>query len=182
MHVGEIIRKFRKENKMTLLELSQKSGVALATLSRIENGKMTGTLKSHIKVCEALEITLPELYRDLPASKKAVELQPRTTKASIFIHSKRSSSEMLTSNTSNKKMMPILVRISDAGSTNSEEARPGVEKFVYVLEGKAEANIGEEKYNLTKGDSLYFAASIPHYFRSSGGGESRLLIVTSPQA
>lgn len=49
MHIGRIIRRLRKERKITLLELSQKSGVAIATLSRIETGKMTGRLKSHLR-------------------------------------------------------------------------------------------------------------------------------------
>ena len=44
MLIGEIIHRLRKEKKMTLVELAEKSGVALATLSRIENGRMTGTL------------------------------------------------------------------------------------------------------------------------------------------
>jgi phosphoribosylamine-glycine ligase len=55
---GEIIHGLRKEKKITLLELSEKSGVALATLSRIENGKMTGTLKSHMNICKTLEIDI----------------------------------------------------------------------------------------------------------------------------
>ena len=64
MHVGEIIHKLRKSKKMTLLELSNTSGVALATLSRMENGKMTGTLESHMNICKALEVNLPDLYKD----------------------------------------------------------------------------------------------------------------------
>ena len=43
--IGKIIHKLRKDRKMTLVELAQKSGVALATLSRMENGRMTGTLE-----------------------------------------------------------------------------------------------------------------------------------------
>ena len=182
MHVGELIRKFRKEKKMTLLELSEKSGVALATLSRMENGKMTGRLESHIKICAALEITLPELYKDLPTSKKIIELHTKTGNADVFIHNKKSSSEILISSAASKKMTPVMVTISENSSTNNEEAKPGIERFVYVLDGKIEAYIGEEKYNLTKGDTLYFAASIPHHFKNTGGGAAHLITVTSPSA
>ncbi|MDP3789467.1 MAG: helix-turn-helix transcriptional regulator, partial [Candidatus Omnitrophota bacterium] len=112
MNVGEVLNRIRKEKKMTLLELSQKSGVALATLSRIENDKMTGTLDSHMNICKAFEMTLPELYRELPSSKKTVEVQQKTAKRDIYIHNKKSSSEILASNARNKKMMPILIRIA----------------------------------------------------------------------
>ncbi len=182
MHVGEIIHKLRKERKMTLLELSQKSGVALATLSRMENGKMTGTLESHMKICEALEVSLPDLYRDLSQSQKTVEVQAKGTRNNVFIHDKKSSSEMLASKVLNKKMMPILIKINKGENTHKEETKPGVEKFIYVLDGKIEANIGKEKYKLTKGDTLYFDSSLPHYFKNIGTGETRLICVTCPPA
>ena len=182
MHVGEIIHKLRKTRKMTLLELSNESGVALATLSRMENGRMTGTLESHMKICKALETNLPDLYKDLSASKKTVELRPRALRADVFVHDNKAVSEMLASNFMNKKMMPILIKIGKSGRTHSEETKSGSERFVYLLEGKVEANIGENKYDLVKGDSLYFESSLPHYFRNAGSGEARLVSVTTPPA
>jgi quercetin dioxygenase-like cupin family protein len=165
---------------MTLLELSTKSGVALATLSRVENGKMTGTLDSHMHICEALEISLPELYRDLAMSKKQVEVQTKSVRPDVFVHDKTATSEMLASKILNKKMMPLLIRLNKGGATHKEETKPGVEKFIYVLDGKIVAEVGNEKYNLTKGDTLYFESSIPHYFKNSGNGESRMICVVCP--
>lgn len=182
MRVGEIIHILRKERKMTLLELSDKSGVALATLSRIENGRMTGTLQSHINICKAFEITLPELYKDLSVSKKTIEMRSRNERTDVFVHDKSSSAEMLASKVLNKKMMPILIRITEGGSAHKEETKSGIEKFIYVLDGKVEANIGEERYNLTKGDTLYFDASLPHQFKNIGKGEARLICVICPPA
>lgn len=180
MHVGNIINKIRKERKMTLLELSQKSGVALATLSRVENGKMTGTLESHMKICEALETSLPDLYRDLTSSEKTVDVQTEKTRTDVFIHDKKTSSEMLASKVLNKKMMPVLIKIQKGGATHKEETKPRVEKFVYVLDGKVEAVLGEEKYGLAKSDTLYFESSISHYFKNIGTGEARLISVSCP--
>lgn len=180
MHVGEIIHKIRKERDMTLLELSEKSGVALATLSRIENGKMTGTLQSHMDICKAFEITLPELYKDLSASKKTIEMQSKTARTEVFVHDKRSSSEMLASNVLTKKMMPIMIKIEKGGTTHKEENKAGVEKFIYLLAGKIDAAIGENIYHLATGDTLYFAASVPHFFKNTGTAEARLICVSCP--
>lgn len=180
MHVGEIIHRLRKERKMTLLELSRKSGVALATLSRIENGRMTGTLESHMNICKALEITLPDFYKDLDVSKKMLEVQTKETRTDVFVHDRRATSEMLASNILTKKMMPVIIKIHKGGSTHKEETKGGIEKFIYVLDGKIEANIGEQKYNMGKGDTLYFESSLPHYFKNTGIGEARLISVTSP--
>ena len=182
MHVGEIIHALRKERKMTLLELSNKSGVALATLSRMENGKMTGTLESHMNICKALEISLPGLYRDLEASTKTVDVQTKKTRTDVFVHDKKATSEMLAPNVLNKKMMPTMIKIAKGGNTHNEETKPGIEKFAYVLDGKVEANIGGGHYILGRGDTLYFESSVPHYFKNVGAGEARLICVITPPA
>lgn len=180
MNIGEIIHKMRKEKKLTLMELAEKSGVALASLSRIENGKMIGTLESHMHICEALEIALPDLYKEFSSSRKTLEVQTKKTRTDVFIHDKKSSSEMLAANVLNKKMMPVLIKLSENGSTHKEETKLGVEKFVYVLDGKIEATIGGQKYNLTKGDTLYFESSVLHYFRNLGTTDARLICITCP--
>jgi transcriptional regulator with XRE-family HTH domain len=178
--LGKTIHALRKENKMTLLELADKSGVALATLSRMENGKMTGTLESHMKICEALGVSLPDLYKNLYTSKRAVDIQNRKSRAEVFIHDKKSSEELLASKISNKKMMPVLIKISKGGKTQKEETKSGIEKFIYVLEGKIEAAIGEEKYNLMKGDTLYFEGITPHCFKNTHDHDTKLLCMISP--
>ncbi|MDP3791288.1 MAG: XRE family transcriptional regulator [Candidatus Omnitrophota bacterium] len=180
MNLGGTINKLRKEKKMTLVELAEKSGVALATLSRMENDKMTGTLESHMKICEALGVPLPELYKNLYAFKKAVDIYTKKSPAEVFAHDKKSSEEILASKVLSKKMMPVLIKIHKNGKTHIAEAKPNIEKFLYVLEGKIEVNIGEEKYNLMKGDTLYFEALSSHFFRNLSNQESRLLCIISP--
>ena len=180
MLIGEIIHRLRKEKKMTLVELSEKSGVALATLSRIENGRMTGTLNSHLKICKALEIDITELYKDLSLSKKEVEIRSRKARMEVSLHSKNVSSQMLIQSALNKKMMPLIIKIAKGSSTHKDATKTGIEKFIYIAAGKIEANIGEEKYNLTKGDTLYFESSAPHHFKNTGPEEASLICVVCP--
>ena len=180
MHVGAVINRLRKEKRMTLLQLSEKSGVALATLSRIENGKMTGTLDSHTKIAYSLDTSLPDLYRDLEHSKKQIEMKSKKAVTDIFVHDKNATSEMLVSKVMNRKMLPLLITINKSGCTHPEETKTGVEKFIYVLEGKVEAHVGEDTYKLGKYDTLYFESSIPHHFKNTGSSEARLICVVSP--
>jgi transcriptional regulator with XRE-family HTH domain len=65
MKLGDKIRQLRKEKKLTLEELSEASRVALATISRIESNKMTGTVESHYMLATALNLTLSDLYKDV---------------------------------------------------------------------------------------------------------------------
>jgi len=182
MKIGRKIKQLRKERKMTLQELSEQSGVALATLSRIENERMTGTIESHMQICKVLDIPLPDLYASLEGSKKKIDMQSVASRTEVFVHSKKSSTEMLTSDVLSKKMMPIMIKIDSGGSTQKEETKKGVEKFIYVLEGKIEVSIGKEKYSLSKSDTLYFDSSLPHSFKNIGSGEAKAICVIAPPA
>ena len=65
MRIGEQVRKFREQKKLSLTELAHASGIQIATLSRIENNKMTGTLESHLAIAKAMGIELTDLYLNL---------------------------------------------------------------------------------------------------------------------
>ena len=93
---------------------------------------------------------------------------------------KNASIEMLTTKIAGKKMMPVIIRINKGATTHREHNRPGTEKFIYLLEGELVAEIGQEKYNLSRGDSLYFDASLAHVFSSVGQHNATALSVLSP--
>ena len=178
MHLGKTLKRLRKEKHITLVELAQKSGVAIATLSRIENGKMIGRVESHIKLCEVLGVTLPELYKDF--SKKTLEVIKEKVGHAVGIQNNKFSSELLISDTHNKKIIPLVIKIAKGEQTSTDKTNTGVDKFVYMLQGKVEANIGNEKYGLSQNDSIYLDSSVPHYFKNAGIGEARLVCVICP--
>lgn len=180
MKIGKKLKALRKARKMTLKQLAKKSGVQIATLSRMEHNIMTGTLKSHIDICKALGVVLSDFYRDLEYEHKTVSLTKEKEKRPSFIHPKKSTIEMLTTKVVDKKMMPLLIKFQKGGQTHKEENRPGTEKFIYILTGKIRAKIGKEEYNLSKGDSMYFDASLPHTFHNIGKTGAQVLCALTP--
>jgi transcriptional regulator with XRE-family HTH domain len=91
MKLGEKLKALRKQKDLTLDKLSELSGVAKATLSRIENGITTGNLNTHLKICDALGFNLGELYKGLEnAEEKVVAFDEKTIKdAEVFNTMKR---------------------------------------------------------------------------------------------
>ncbi len=178
MHLGKTLKRLRKEKHITLVELARKSGVAIATLSRIENGKMIGRVESHIKLCEVLGVTLPDLYKDF--SKKTIDVAKDKVGHTVGIQDNKFSSELLISDTHNKKIIPLVIRILKGEQTSNDKTNTGVDKFIYMLQGKVEANIGNEKYGLSQNDSIYFDSSVPHHFKNTGIGEARFICIVAP--
>jgi len=182
MKIGKRIRQLRKERDMTLDELSEKSGVALATLSRMENDKMTGTLESHNSICKALNTSLAELYKEIEQELKTVDSVPKKDRTEHFVHARKARYELLVSKTLDKKIMPLMMKVGAGGATHKEQNKTGVEKFIYLITGSLEANVGNAIYSLKRGDSLYFDASLPHTFRNKGKAEAEAVCVISPPA
>lgn len=180
MYIGKKMQSLRKAKKLTLTDLSQKSGIQLATLSRIENMKMVGTIESHINIAKALGVDVTELYKDIDKQPKMVEFSEAQARTDVFTHSEHSSYEILTKNVLQKQMMPILIRIDPLGKTNKEQNQPNSEKFIFVLEGKIEVAVGDQKFELNKHNTLYFDASLPHYFINKGKANAKVLCVGTP--
>jgi len=181
MLIGSRIKELRESHKMTLTELSEKSGVQIATLSRIENLKMTGTLESHLNIAKALGVDLVELYQNVAESETKPEAsQVRSATAESFTYNDQASYEILTSKLMAKKMLPIILRIDADGKTNPEQNQSNSERFVFVLEGEVTAYIGKEAYTLKANGSLYFDASIEHYFENKGKKTVKMISVVTP--
>lgn len=181
--LGARLKMLRKSKKITLVELAKSSGVDAATISRIETGRMTGTLESHFRIATALGLKLTELYAGIEEAriKDAVSLQLPSTRADSYVHQAgKSSMVILTNRVLEKKLMPALITIEPGGYTDVDETKVGVERFLYVLEGTIEAKIGDTTHTLKHGSSLYFDASIPHQLRNLSQKVSRCFAVTSP--
>lgn len=180
MLIGEKVRQLRKSMRISLSELSEKSGIQIATLSRIEHQKMTGTIDSHFKIAKALDVDITVLYNDIIREKSSIDIQTEKTNTDIFVHSNKSSYEILTKNILSKKMMPILLTIEPEGLTNKEQCKPGSEKFIFVIEGDILVIINNKEYPLSKANTLYFDSSQDHYYKNAGYITDKILAVGTP--
>jgi len=182
MYIGKRLKELRKEKGISLTDLAEKSGVQIATLSRIEHLKMTGTLESHMNIAKALEIDITQLYTDIIKGEDKIDLKTSKSAGDVFIHSDKSSYEILTSKILSKKMMPILLKIEAEGRTNKEQNQTSAEKFIFVLDGKIEVRIEESSYTLSKSNTLYFDASLEHCFVNVGKSTAKILCISTPVA
>ena len=178
--LGERIRQLRKSRRLTLVGVSKKTGIDQATLSRIENGVMTGTIDSHMRIAETLGIGLPALYEDVIGKINEAKEKAVKQKVETFSHSSGAVAELLTTAILQKKMMPILLKLKPGGRTAPEEFSPVSERFVYVIKGSVEVSLDKNKKILKTGENIYFDASVPHSFSNPAKSESWVLSIMTP--
>jgi transcriptional regulator with XRE-family HTH domain len=178
--LGGRIRETRRQKKVTLLELAKITGVAQATLSRMETGLMLGTVKSHQKIAEALGISLAELYGGIDNRLNQVSHQAGSAERKIFAKTDQMRCELLTQEISKKKITPLLITLGSHGKSEIEKLERGVEKLIFVLEGTAAVKLDQKEYVLNQHDTLYFDASIPHQLVNPAGKQAKIFCAVSP--
>jgi transcriptional regulator with XRE-family HTH domain len=179
-NLGERIRKLRKEKQVTLVELSKKTGVAQATLSRIETGTMIGTVESHEKISEALGIGLAELYTGIDQRYEEIAHLAKNAERKVTSQNKEVRIELLTQESSKKKITPLLITLKPKSQTQLETQERGVEKFIYLLEGAIKIKVDREEYLLEPEETLYFDASLPHQITNVASSTAKLFMAISP--
>ncbi len=178
--LGHRLKALRKARRFTLVEVAKKTGIDQATLSRMENGKMTGTLASHMKLAEVLGLSLPDLYKEVLDKFHEAKEKAAKQKLESFSHSSGAVAELLTTGVLQKKMMPVLLKLKPKGRTENEEYAAGAERFIYIVKGSLEVVVGKEKIGLKEGENLYFNASLPHHFQNPAKSECQCLSILTP--
>lgn len=59
-------------------------------------------------------------------------------------------------------------------------AHPGIDQAVYVLAGRAVAEVEGEVRELGPGDAAYFPADVPHVLTAIGEEQLRVLVIYTP--
>ena len=65
MNLGSLLRRRRKEKKLTLKEVAEKAHLSEGFLSQIENNVKTPSVPNLVKVCDALGTEMGTLFEEL---------------------------------------------------------------------------------------------------------------------
>jgi len=175
VRIGTALKQLRRDKGYTLVELAKATGIQIATLSRIENNIMTGTVEAHLKLAYILGVEIAELYKDLDEVIRKDKIQVNTESAEV-VKADSSSYQALIKHADDKRMLPQLITIEVGGESHKEKSKD-IEVFIYILNGNIEAIIGKDSYNLSLKNSLYFKGASPHFFRNTGKTEAKLIYV-----
>lgn len=179
--IGAQLKTIRTNNKLTLEEASKLTGVARSTLSKIENEQISPTFTIMQKLASGLDIELPQLFT-IPKARQATGRRDVTYRNAGKAHVTCTyEHELLATQFSNKKMMPYKSCIHARSFDDfGEWVRHEGEEFLLVLEGEIQL-LTEfyEAITLTKGDNVYYDATMGHLVISVSEEDAQILWVTA---
>ena len=171
--VSDALKRVRKARDLSLDQLALRSGVSRAALSQIEGGRTNPTLSVLWKVAVGLGIPFPELL-EMPESSA-----PRVMRAgdAVALRSAdgRMESRLLSPGGSTPSVEVYELRFAPKGLHRSEPHSKGTTETLVVLKGALRLSVEGSDHELMAGDTIFFAADLPHSYENRGSQEARCL-------
>ena len=184
VQLGLRLREHRKARRLTLKELSGRSGVALSTLSKMELGQISVSYEKLAAAARALALDVGQLFdaRELaPAGAAAPSVVWSAADTAPAYSSGNYDYRMLATDFPGKRMTPLHGRIvaRERGQFPDFIHHPGQE-FVMVLSGRVRIEFETgEIIEVGRHESAYFDSGIGHIYISLGRADAQVLVVMS---
>jgi transcriptional regulator with XRE-family HTH domain len=179
---GARVRRLRTQQGLTLQEVSDRSGLAASTVSKVEQGKLSPTYENLLRLAEGLRADLGALFGDAPTM-PALAGRRSVTRAGqgARLETAQYNYELLAAELSHKKLVPLRTILRARSLTEFPDyVRHDGEEFLYVLSGTVELlTEGYAPLRLAPGDSCYFDSVMGHACLSVGETEATILWVCS---
>ncbi len=178
--IGSKLRRLRLRKSMGLVELGQHTGLSAAMLSKLERDVMHPTLPTLLRIAMVFSVGLeyffsPEPRPMLEIVRKKDRLRfpdsPDARQVAYYFESLDFPVPSRALNSYFAEFEPI-----EEKHLRFHE-HEGIE-LLYVLSGRLELRVGEERYELGDGDSIYFDSSVSHGYRRVGAKRTTALVVT----
>ena len=188
--LGSLIGALRERNGWTLRQMSDKVGIPLSTLAKVEAGKLSLTYDKLQQLASRLGMTLTGFLSqaDAPAGGAAAPVFTARRSVtgpgnSIQVVTPNYDYEYLCADLREKRMVPIVTRIRahDLGEFG-ELLRHQGEEFIFVLEGTVEVHLQfYTSVTLRTGQGIYLDSSMGHAYTAKDCDSALVMAVCSSE-
>jgi quercetin dioxygenase-like cupin family protein len=175
--VGKILRELRLERGSSLAAVAQATGLSQSFISLVETGKSDISFGRLLRLLQHYGVRLADVVNrqeaqpvDVVRPDMRLHVRSRTEGIDMYL---------LTPDT-HREMMALLVTYRANGRTAEFTSHQG-EEFLFVLGGTIRLTLeGSRPLTLNTGDSVYFAAEVPHLIENTGSKEAQLIAAITP--
>lgn len=179
--LGTVLKGIRSRHGWTLKEMSDRCGIPVSTLSKVEHDRLTLSYDKLQQLSRRLKIRMSDLFADGPDD-SAPRVTGRRSIGSIDravrVVTDNYDYSYLCTDLRRKRMIPILTRIrAQSASEFGDLVRHQGEEFIYVLEGRIEVH--SEFYDpvvLETGQGIYLDSSMGHAYVVGEGCKEALVL------
>ncbi len=184
--LGGLLRALRARRGWTLKQMSDRTGIPVSTLSKVEHDRLTLTYDKLLQLSQRLNMRMSELFAEDDAAQEPAAVTARRSigslESAVEVNTANYEYHYLCPELRRKRMIPVLARIRARSLEEFGELvrHPG-EEFVYVLSGRIEVHTEfYDPVTLGEGESIYLDSSMGHaYVAAKGCAEATVVAVNS---
>lgn len=174
--IGDRLRELRRARSLTLRSLAELTGLSVALLSQIENGKTDPSVETLRKLAKVFESDLANLFREPDAP--PVHLSRPGQRFQMRAPAGRITYERLTPGRGD---LEVLRADLQPGDVSAAQPRGHVStECVYVLSGRIVARVDGRDYQVLAGESITFDSQLPHQFANRTEDLAQIILAVTP--
>ena len=167
--LGQLIRGLRQRNGWTLKDMSERCGIPVSTLSKVEHDRLTLTYDKLQQLGDRLGMRMSELFAEADADTVPAVTARRSVGRvddALKVETNRYDYFYLCTELRRKAMMPLLISIKTRSLEEfGDLSRHPGEEFVYVINGTIEVHTDfYDPVTLKPGESMYLDSTMGHGF------------------
>lgn len=175
--IGQRLKQIRLARSLSQRQLARESGVANATISQIEAGKINPTVSLLKKVLDGFPISLGAFFSNEFEEQGQVFFRAeQLTKIADGGISYR----QVGGNLADRAIQLLRECYQPGSGTGRHALTHEGEECGIVLSGRLEVTVGDERQILQAGDAYYFKSNQPHQFRNNGSEPCELISACTP--
>lgn len=174
INIGENILRARKQQNLSIRDVSKLSNVTPSMLSQIERGHANPSVTSLKSIATALNIPLFTFFIS-DSSNNDYILKKEDRKKIIFPNNSNIKYEILTPGIKNDIEFSIMHLPSKRKAINPSNSKSGYIVY-YILEGEVELIIGDEKSLLISEDSVKLPSGIDYIWNNPSDLEAKIIL------
>lgn len=180
--VGSKVKSIREAKKITIEQVSERSGLTVEQIEIIEQNQNLPSLAPLIKIARVLGVRLGTFLDDNDNIGPVV-CRKEDKPESISFSSETANSHnhlnffALAQTKAGRHMEPFLIDIDSASKNGYQLSSHEGEEFIFVLEGQIEITYGKNKYVLNAGDSIYYDSIVDHNVHAANESKAKMLAV-----
>jgi transcriptional regulator with XRE-family HTH domain len=177
VNLGTVLARLRKERGIPLRDMARKLDLSAGYLSQIERDLAVPSIQTLTKIADAFDTTVGRLFEQAESLGSRPAVVRREARKIVLWRGSRSHNELLVPDLKGA-LEVILSRIRPG--RKSRVYRHAGEEFGYVLKGRIEFWIGEERFDLRTGDAIRFSAAVNHWWSKPRRAAQVLWVITPP--
>lgn len=183
-NLGSALRKLRLAKGWTLAELSDRSGVPLSTLSRVELGQNRLNHDKLLRLCRALDVDLTGLVSDQARAAPAVSGRRSVTRAGdgAAVRLGANRGQAAAHDLLAKAISPVMIEVSAPSlEAHGPFAELDGESYIFVLSGQIVLHSPHyAPLPLAAGDGVYFDGRAGFALTSASPARALLIAAGNP--